>query len=319
MPAPSARVSRDFHLLTVLSKVRCSFTKHLMILRATLLLLVLTSGLSWAAPDPLQRLENCRLIPTPWADGDSFLVRTETGEEMTVRLYGADCIEFHVTDKTDARRLREQRRYFGISEHGGSPETSIQHAKQLGGLAAEETAKLLTQPFTVHTAFADARGDGKHKRIYGFVQTSDGKDLSEQLVSKGLARAFGVYREGPQGTSGKDYRAQLEDLELRAAKIGNGAWAETDWDKLPFERGEQRTEDTEMDLATGAKREFSGEKINVNTAARDELMTLPGIGEVTANRIIESRPYTSLADLDEVEGVGEKTLERLAEFLDFRR
>lgn len=289
-----------------------------MILRACLFLLFL-APVSRGAPEELQRLDNCRFIPTPWADGDSFLVRTKEGEEMTVRLYGADCIEFHVTDDTDARRPREQRRYFGIAESGGSPEKSIQLAKQLGGFAAGETADLLTKPFTVHTAFADARGDGKHKRIYGFVETSDGKDLSGQLVSKGLARAFGVYRETPQGTSGKDYRAQLEDLELRAAKIGLGAWAKTDWEKLPFERGEQRTEDTEMDLATGAKREFTGEKINVNTAARDELMTLPGIGEVTANRIIEGRPYESLADLDEVEGMGEKTLERLAGYLEFSR
>jgi len=285
--------------------------------RFSLCLPLLATGFCQGAPDPLKSLENCRFVPTPWADGDSFLVRTKDGGEMTVRLYGADCIEFHVTDDTDARRLREQRRYFGIAESGGSPEKSISLAKRLGGLAARETAKQLAAPFTVHTAFSDARGDGKHKRIYGFVETSDGKDLSEQLVSKGLARAFGVYRETPLGVSGKDYRAQLEDLELRAAKTGAGAWAETDWDKLPFERGEQRTEDTEMDLATGAKREFSGTPINVNTAARDELMTLPGIGETTANRIIGGRPYKSLAGLDEVEGIGEKTLERLGGYLRF--
>ena len=288
-----------------------------MSIRFILCLLLVVSGLCQGASTPLQSLENCRFIPTPWADGDSFLVRTKDGEEMTVRLYGADCIEFHVTDNSDARRLREQRRYFGISGFGGSPQKSIKLAKGLGGLAAEETAKLLATPFTVHTAFSDARGDGKHKRIYGFVETSDGSDLSGNLVSKGLARAFGVYRETPQGTSGKEYRAQLEDLELRAAKIGLGAWAKTDWDKLPFERGEQRTEDTEMDLATGAKREFTGPPINVNTAARDELMTIPGIGEVTANRIIEGRPYKALADLDEVDGIGGKTLERLAKYLDF--
>ena len=75
-------------------------------LRACLvwLLLCLSSGLVLGAD--LQTFDNVRLIPTAWADGDSFRVVFTTGEEHTVRLYGADCIEYHVTDRTDARRLR---------------------------------------------------------------------------------------------------------------------------------------------------------------------------------------------------------------------
>lgn len=273
--------------------------------------------LAWAAPDPLTQLGNCTLVPTGWADGDSFLVRTADGEEMTVRLYGADCIEYHVTDTTDARRLREQRRHFGIAEFGKSPEKSIELAKSLGGLAAEETRRVLAKPFTLHTSFADARGDGRYKRIYGFITTADGADLASHLVASGLARAFGVYKMTPLGKSGGDYRAQLTDLELQAARLGKGAWKHTDWNQLPEERRAQREEDAEMDIATGAKQEFSGKRINVNTAARDELMTIPGIGEVTANRIIEGRPYGKPADLEKVDGIGEKTVGRLIEYLEF--
>lgn len=236
---------------------------------------------------------------------------------MTVRLYGADCIEHHVTDQSDARRLRAQRRYFGIAEYGDGAKKSIALAKSLGGTATTETARLLKEPFKVHTAFADARGDGKHKRIYAFVTASDGTDLSAHLVSKGLARAFGVYREGPGGLSGADYKDQLTDLELRAAKLGLGAWKHTDWEKLTKERDEQRKEESELGLATGAKGGFSGPPLNANTAARDELMRLPGVGEVTANRIIQGRPYKSLVDLDRVEGIGAKTLKKLANHLVF--
>lgn len=279
--------------------------------------LLVTAALASAAPDPLLGLEDCTLVPTEWADGDSFLVRTAKGEKLTVRLYGADCIEYHVTDSTDARRLREQRRYFGIAESGKSPEKSIALAKSLGGLAAEEAVRVLGKPFTVHTSFSDARGDGKHKRIYGFVTTADGEDLAGHLVATGLARAFGVYRETPLGKPGKEYREQLADLELRAARLGIGAWNHTDWNQLPEERRIQREEDAEMDLATGAKQEFSGKPLNVNTAARDELMSLPGIGEVTANRIIEGRPYGKPADLEKVDGIGGKTVERLLRYLEF--
>jgi len=276
-----------------------------------------TAAHAYAAPDPLERLENCTLAPTEWADGDSFLVKTTDGKQLTVRLYGADCIEYHVTDESDARRLREQRRYFGIAEFGGSPEKSIALAKSIGGLAAEETVRVLGKPFIVHTSFADARGDGKHQRIYGFVTTADGADLSSHLVSAGLARAFGVYKTTPLGKSGNEYRAQLTDLELRAARLGSGAWKNTDWNQLPEERMMQREEDAELDLATGAKQEFSGNPVNINTAARDELMRVPGIGEVTANRIIEGRPYGKPADLEKVEGISAKTVERYLEYLDF--
>jgi DNA uptake protein ComE-like DNA-binding protein len=38
---------------------------------------------------------------------------------------------------------------------------------------------------------------------------------------------------------------------------------------------------------------------------------------VTANRIIESRPYAKLEDLTEVSGIGKQTLQKLAPFLVF--
>ncbi len=268
-----------------------------------------------AAAQELQRLDGCRFVPTAWADGDSFLVRTADGAEHTVRLYGVDCVEYHVTDKTDADRLREQRRYFGIAEAGGSPQTSIALAKEAGRLAAEETSRALSHPFTLHTAFADARGDGKYKRIYAFVTTAGGDDLGERLVGKGLARAFGVYREGPDGSHRDTYREKLRDLELRAARLGRGVWAGTDWEKLPAERQLQRDEDAETGLATGAKRAAADKPVDLNTAARDELMTLPGIGEIMANRIIEGRPYGAVGELGKIPGIGTKTLEELRPYV----
>ena len=184
----------------------------------TLLFLFLT--LTAFAADPLTHLERCTLVKADWSDGDSFSVRTADGKEITIRLYGADCIEWHVTDESDARRLRAQRRYFGISGFGSSPQESIEAAKGFGGKAAEEVARALAEPFSVHTAYSDARGDGRYKRFYGFVTTSKGEDLAIRLVGLGHARAFGVYRETPSGVTSKEYRASLEDLELKAAKKG---------------------------------------------------------------------------------------------------
>ena len=55
--------------------------------------------------------------------------------------------------------------------------------------------------------------------------------------------------------------------------------------------------------------------LDLNTAARDELMSIPGVGELTANRIIQGRPYAAIEDLDKVEGVGPKTLEKLKKYV----
>lgn len=266
----------------------------------------------------LTRLDNCKRVSTAWADGDSFLIETSEGKQMTVRLYGADCIEWHVTDDSDARRLREQRRYFGISGPAGKAAESIALAKGFGKAAAEETSRALAQPFTVHTSFADARGDGKHSRVYAFITIAGGEDLAVRLVGAGLARAIGVFRETPDKTRHDEYREQLRDFELQAARLGKGVWAKTDWKALPVERRAQREEEAELAEATGRTGISEGEKIDPNTAARDELMRLPGVGEVTANRIIEGRPFKKAEELDRIEGIGEATLKRLLPFLEIK-
>lgn len=185
--------------------------------------------------DDLVELRDCKLVKTDWADGDSFLVRSAERGEFTLRIYGADCMEWHVTDPTDERRLREQRRYFGITYAREDTLASINLAKGFGEAAGKEVVSVLSKPFTVHTAFADARGDGKHQRSYGFVITSDGQDLAAYLVSKGLARAVGVARVTYDGRSQAEYKEHLRDLELRAASRGLGIWAQTNWDSLPDE------------------------------------------------------------------------------------
>lgn len=59
--------------------------------------------------------------------------------------------------------------------------------------------------------------------------------------------------------------------------------------------------------------------INLNTASRDELMLIDGIGESTADKIIEYRErnggFDSVSRLIEINGIGEAKLEKFRSFL----
>lgn len=54
-----------------------------------------------------------------------------------------------------------------------------------------------------------------------------------------------------------------------------------------------------------------GQCVNINTATKEQLMQVSGIGEVTATKIIEKRPYQKIEDLLNVSGIGEATLNKI--------
>ncbi len=58
--------------------------------------------------------------------------------------------------------------------------------------------------------------------------------------------------------------------------------------------------------------------VNINTATKEELMTLNGIGEVVANKIIEYREETLFINIDElknIKGIGEVIFAKIKDFI----
>ena len=60
-------------------------------------------------------------------------------------------------------------------------------------------------------------------------------------------------------------------------------------------------------------------KVNINTASTSQLMDLPGIGQELAQRIIlyrtENGPFETIEGLLEIEGIGEKKLQQLEDYI----
>ncbi len=81
-----------------------------------------------------------------------------------------------------------------------------------------------------------------------------------------------------------------------------------------------RSINTKSDTKTGENIvENSVKLLDINAAIKSDLMTLPKIGPVTAERIIRYRddfgPFKTVEDLLKVKGIGTKTLEKLKPFI----
>ena len=271
-------------------------------------------------------LKDCRLIPNPANDGDSFHV--SAGEkEYLFRLYFVDAPE---TDEMTPRRLIEQAKYFSVT---------VPQAIEVGRAAKDFTQEKLSQPFTVFTHMSDAMGQSRLERFYAFVETKEG-DLGEQLVRNGLARPYGFKAAPPGLTSSRAEVEKLQRFEDEAKQEKIGAWgvnagrlnahAQTPSDFNHFVAdGKTRSRSAPAESPAGfspvrkpatsitpsapvqqskshAKKKTPLGRIDVNTATEKELTALPGIGHVMAARIVAARPFRSADDLKRVSGIGEK-------------
>lgn len=78
----------------------------------------------------------------------------------------------------------------------------------------------------------------------------------------------------------------------------------------------------DLQFPTAKKKELPTSNINLNIATKAELMRLPGVGEATAEKIIEFRKnqrFRKPEDIMNIKGIGPKKFEKISPYLDVRQ
>lgn len=138
--------------------------------------------------------------------------------------------------------------------------------------------------------------------ITGAVKNPDVYKVEEGSIVKDLLQIAG----GP-----------TEDADLLSCNL---AYKVHDGEKIviPSKASAQLSENGEMTPENTEYSETNG-KININKANLEQLMALPGIGEVKAQAIIDYRtkngPFQSIQEIINVTGIGEKTFEKIQDMI----
>jgi endonuclease YncB( thermonuclease family) len=95
-----------------------------------------------------------------------------------------------------------------------------------GEKAKEFTKKFLAGQFKVLTKWENARGNSRQPRNYAVILVGK-KNLAEELVRAGYARAYGMSADYPDASHSKSFKEGLRSLQANAIREKLGAFAGT--------------------------------------------------------------------------------------------
>ena len=129
-----------------------------------------------------------------------------------------------------------------------------------------------------------------------------GPSLAQKIIA---ARPFKTVAElkNVSGISQATYEAIRDQVTVRAPKPAAAA------EKTPAPKPKTKTKTQETAQAPAAG------LVNLNTADKTALETLPGVGSSLADKIIAARPFKSVEDLKNVSGIGDAKFNTLKDLV----
>ena len=141
------------------------------------------------------------------------------------------------------------------------------------------------------------------------INTADEKTL-ESLPGIGKATAKAIIKGRPyksiddlnrvKGMSNKKIQALKGKVSVGKAAASTSTSAKKSVSRKP---------------SKASKKLMPGQYININSASKNDLQSLPGIGPSKAQAIIDGRPYKQAEDIMKIKGIKQKTFDKLKDYI----
>ncbi|WP_250673117.1 helix-hairpin-helix domain-containing protein [Paraclostridium ghonii] len=169
-----------------------------------------------------------------------------------------------------------------------------------------------------------------------FSKVNNMEDVKTIKNSENVSKKISIYISGAVNSPGV-VELKSNDRLMEGVKLCNGLTEEADTNRINLamkvkDEGHyiipkvgEEIMINELDVETENKNEDTSSegneknKININSASMEELDSLPGIGEVTAQKILdyreENKEFKSIDEIKNVKGIGENKFNDLKDYI----
>lgn len=169
-----------------------------------------------------------------------------------------------------------------------------------------------------------------------FSKIENIEDVKTVDKTENMTKKISIYISGAVNSPGVVELKSNERL-MEGVKLCDGLTDEADTNRInlamkvkdeghyiiPKEGEEIALNDSNENVESNNNDNNSGEgeskKININSASKEELDTLPGVGEVTAQKILdyrdENKEFKSIDEIKNVKGIGENKFNDLKDYI----